>query len=277
MTSLARGVVSATAALLIRLAIAVAAMVWASGLAVGQSGPIRNVLFILSDDHAAYALGAYGNTLVRTRNLDRLARDGVRFDRAYTNSPVCTPSRQSLITGKLPHAIGVTLLSTPLSPDQLTIAEHLKKLGFATGAVGKMHFVNESLQHGFDYRVDLPEYDSYLKVHPARKPPKGLSVKLPWRPFRDPARVWLNADMQPQGVYDDESSGTYLARRAVEFLEQRKSDRFCLWVGFDEPHSPFDFPIEYQGRIDPNKVTIPSFRHQIELSTTAFLAVRVAP
>jgi choline-sulfatase len=149
---------------------------------------------ILSDDHAAYALGCYGNTVVRTPNLDRLARGGIRFNYAYANSPVCTPSRQSLITSKLPHAVGVTLLSTPLSPDQLTIAEHLKKFGFATGAVGKMHFINENLQHGFDYRVDLPDYEAYLKVHPARKPPKDLEVKPPWRPFRDPARVWLNAD-----------------------------------------------------------------------------------
>jgi alpha-L-fucosidase len=63
--------------------------------------------------------------------------------------------------------------------------------------------------------------------------------------------------MLPQGVYDDDSSGTYLARRAVEFLEEHKTGRFCLWVGFHEPHSPFDFPIEDQGRVDPKKVTVP--------------------
>jgi choline-sulfatase len=226
-------------------------------VAASKPLPIRNVLFILSDDHAAYALGAYGNTLVRTPNLDRLARTGIRFDRAYANSPVCTPSRQSLITGKLPHAAGVTLLSTPLSSDQLTIAEHLKKSGFATGAVGKMHFVNERLRHGFDFRVDLPDYTAHLKSHPARPPPSNLSVKPPWRPFRDPARVWLNADMLPEGVYDADSSGTYLAQRAIKFLGEHQSDRFCLWLGFHEPHSPFDFPIEYQGRIDPNRITIP--------------------
>src|ERR1044071_9812133 len=73
-----------------------------------------NVLFITGDDHAAYVLGAYGNRLARTPNLDKLAANGVRFNHAYPNSPVCTPSRVTIITGKYPHAAGVTLLSTPL-------------------------------------------------------------------------------------------------------------------------------------------------------------------
>src|SRR5262245_26552524 len=89
------------------------------GMQTQQHRP--NVLFIMGDDHAPYVIGAYGNKLARTPNLDRLAGSGVRFDRAYANSPICTPSRQSLITGKLPHAAGVTLLQTKLSEEQLTI------------------------------------------------------------------------------------------------------------------------------------------------------------
>src|SRR5262245_18234428 len=138
------------------------------------SPKIRNVLLIMGDEHAPYGLGAYGNKMVRTPNLDRLAEHGVRFDRAYVNSPVCTPSRQSLITGKLPHATGVTLLRTPLSEKQRTIAEHLAQFGFSTGAVGKMHFVNEQLRHGFDYRVDISDYRKHLTEHPPQKPAEGL-------------------------------------------------------------------------------------------------------
>ena len=95
-----------------------------------QREQIRNVLFISSDDLAAYALGCYGNPIIRTPNLDRLAAEGVRFESAYTNCPICTPSRQSLITGRYPHATGVSLLSSPLSEGQVTIAEHLKNYGF---------------------------------------------------------------------------------------------------------------------------------------------------
>lgn len=222
----------------------------------GQAQQRRpNVLFIMGDDHAPYVMGAYGNRLARTPNLDRLAARGVRFDRAYANSPVCTPSRQSLITGKLPHAAGVTLLQTKLSEDQLTIAEHLKTFSYRTAAIGKMHF-NSDLKHGFDYRIDRPDHRRYLKDHPPRAVPAGVRVKPPWQPFKDPARVWLNAEALPVGLYDEDSEGTFFARKAIEFLEQKSEQPFCLWLSFYEPHSPFDFPIEYAGMFDPKQMPV---------------------
>ncbi len=84
------------------------------------------MLVIMADDHAAWTLGADGDPRRATPNLDVLARQGTMFRRAYCNSPLCTPSRQSLITGKLPHAIGVTQLTTRLSDDVLTLGEWLR-------------------------------------------------------------------------------------------------------------------------------------------------------
>ncbi|MGH9338145.1 MAG: sulfatase family protein [Acidobacteriota bacterium] len=235
-----------------------AGLLWSSSAA--PPSEIRNVLVVMGDDHAAYVLGAYGNEIVRTPNLDRLAAEGVRFRRAYANSPVCTPSRQSLITGRLPHATGVTLLRTPLSSDQVTIADHLKQLGFETGAIGKMHFNSGSSgddHHGFDYRTDRADYRRRLQERPPRKSSQGIRVKPPWKPFRDPARIWLNADSLPVGVYDRDSEGTYYASRAIEFLKENRDRRFCLWLSFYEPHSPFDFPIEYAGRYRPEEMPLP--------------------
>jgi len=217
----------------------------------------RNVLFLMADDHAPYVMGAYGNNVVRTPNLDRLAAQGARFTRAYVNSPVCSASRQSIITGKLPHATGVTLLRTPLSDGQLTIAEYLKRFGYATGAVGKMHF-NSEKKHGFDYRYDRRDYNEYLKTHPPKQPPASTPVRPRWRPFRDPARIWLNADMRPSNHYDAGSIGTWFVSRAVEFLEANRERPFCLWLSFYEPHSPFNFPIEFAGRYDPNEMPVPA-------------------
>src|SRR5690349_3886517 len=91
-----------------------------------------NVLWICADDHAAYVTGAYGNRIVRTPNLDRLAASGVRFDSAYCNSPVCTASRQSFLTGRYPRTIGVTKLSTPLPESEITLADALKAAGYDT-------------------------------------------------------------------------------------------------------------------------------------------------
>ena len=226
------------------------------------------MLFISSDDLAAYALGYYGNPIICTPNLDRLAAEGVRFETAYTNCPVCTPSRQSLITGRYPHACGVTLLGTPLPEDQVTLAEHLKNYGFKTGAVGKMDF-NSDLKHGFDFRIDRKDHHRYLQEHPPRKPPEGTPVRPGYHPFRDPARIWLNADTLPgagygsagdssrQGLYDEDSLGTYFVRRAIDFMRENKANRFCLWLSFYETHSPFNFPIEYAGKYKSSEMPVP--------------------
>src|SRR6266540_104792 len=246
--------------LCLSLFLALGLLALSSGLYPRESGPkreeIRNVLFIMGDDHSAEVLGCYGNRIIRTPNLDRLASQGTRFDWAYVNCPMCTPSRQSLITGKLPHAAGVTLLQTPLAENQITIAEHLKQLGFATGAVGKMHF-NSDLKHGFDYRMDRPDHQKYLAQHPPAKLPEGVRVKPVWRPFKDPARIWLNADGLPVGLLDADSEGTYFSERAIEFLRKNKDTRFCLWLSYNQPHSPFDFPVEYARRYDPEKMPLP--------------------
>ena len=81
-----------------------------------------NVLVICGDDHAAYVMGAYGNKQVRTPNLDKLAGQGMRFDRAYCTAPVCTPSRQSFLTGRYPRTIGLTQLRTALPESEDTLA-----------------------------------------------------------------------------------------------------------------------------------------------------------
>ena len=120
-----------------------------------------NVLWICADDHAAYVYGAYGNERVRTPRLDRLAAEGVRFSRAYCNSPVCTASRQSFLTGRYPHSVGVTLLKTALPESETTLAEMLRAAGYRTAAIGKMHF-NHALTHGFETLIDLPDWQRAL-------------------------------------------------------------------------------------------------------------------
>ena len=218
---------------------------------------LRNVVVIIGDDHATSVLGAYGNELIRTPNLDQLASEGTTFLRAYANSPVCTPSRQSLITGRYPHAAGVTLLHTALSDEQVTIAEHLQQQGYRTGVVGKTHF-NSKLSHGFDTLIGRPDYYAFKEGLPARTLPDSIRTrKMPWRPFQDPARIWLNADALPDTTYDAESEGTFLANQAARFIQDNQDTSFLLWVGFFEPHSPFNFPIEYSGLYDPDDITLP--------------------
>src|SRR5262249_49609978 len=117
-----------------------------------------NFLWICADDLASYVCGAYGNRKVRTPNLDRLAVEGVRFDRAYCNCPLSTPSRQAFWTGRYPRSIGVTLSPTPLPEDEVTIITLLSGAGYETAALGKTHYYHPR-PHEFDLCIDLGEHE----------------------------------------------------------------------------------------------------------------------
>jgi len=229
---------------------------------VGAAPPKRlNVLWICADDHAPYVLGAYGNRRAQTPNLDRLAAGGMRFDRAFCNSPVCTASRQSFITGRYPRTLGVTQLSTPLPPGDTTLANVLKQAGYETAAFGKMHF-NSGLKHGFEKRLDLADFSEALAARGRTKIPADVRVQPPWRPFKDPARIWLNAAALPMASVDADTSATYFAQQADRFLNEPRDKPFFLFVSFYEPHSPFSFPIEDRGRFDLNQFDAPTVEQQ---------------
>jgi choline-sulfatase len=219
-----------------------------------------NLVFILADDHAGYVLGADGNANARTPNLDRLASQGTRFAAHHCNSPVCTPSRQSFFTGQMPHMAGVTRLPTPLSEDKPTLARQLKKAGYTTAVFGKMHF-NQLAKpglHGFDVVYTENELTRAWNKDTKPKPaPEGMAVKPPWKPFKDPARIWLNADKLPYPRYENDMRSLYQFRLAEQFLEEHKTQPFAMWVSFMEPHSPYDFPIEDRGRFDAAGFTAP--------------------
>jgi len=239
---------------IVALALLVALVV--SGTAVADSRR-PNVLLLCADDHAAYVSGAYGNSLVRTPRLDGLMAAGLRFDRAYCNSPVCTASRQSFLTGRYPRTIGVTRLQTPLPESETTLAELLAGAGYRTASIGKMHF-NSPLKHGFELRVDLPDYQQWLRAQPPEPLPAELAVQPAWRPFKDPARVWLNSECRPIGQKAARMDASFFAERAAEYLSKAGEQPFFLMVSFYEPHSPYRFPIEYAGRHQADPFPVPT-------------------
>jgi len=228
--------------------------------AQGQRRP--NFVFIIADDHAGYVLGADGNKKVSTPNLDHFASQGVRFARHYCNQPVCTPSRQSLLTGQMPSAAGVTVLRTSLDPAKPTLPKQFKGAGYRTAVFGKMHLNRPSAPglYGFDEMMTEQDINkAWTATLPKRDLPAGVGRKPRWQPFKDPARVWLNADKLPFPRYYEEMRGTFTANRAIDWLTQHKSDAepFALWVSFPEPHSPYDFPIDLKDQYDPKTFEAP--------------------
>src|SRR2546425_3723178 len=240
-------------------------MIWLAILLSLTGGPTAvhvqktappNILWIIADDHVPYVMGAYGNKQVRTPNLDKLASQGMRFDGAFCNSPVCTASRQSFLTGRYPRTVGVTQLPSALPTNEVTLAEILKANGYDTAAIGKMHF-NSNLKHGFDLQFDAEQHQQWLAAKGKTPLPGGVEVQPAWKPFADPASVWLNSACRPFGAVDSDMAGTYFAEQAIQYLQKQRQKPFFLMVSFYEPHSPFHFPVEYRGRHRPEEFHAP--------------------
>ncbi len=124
-----------------------------------------NILFIMSDDHAAHAISAYGSRINQTPNIDRIAKEGVRFDNCFCTNSICTPSRATILTGKHSHMNGVLTLRNDFNRDQQHVGKLLRKAGYETAVIGKWHLHTQP--SGFDYYNVLPGqglyHDPFLK------------------------------------------------------------------------------------------------------------------
>ena len=138
--------------------------------ATTQTGPAAppNIIFIMTDDHAAHAISAYGSRLIRTPNIDRLAREGMRFDNCFVTNSICTPSRAAILTGKYAHLNGVPVFNH-IDNSQPMLQKYLQRAGYHTGMVGKWHLggnnparPEDGKPTGFDYWNILPGQGAYF-------------------------------------------------------------------------------------------------------------------
>jgi choline-sulfatase len=240
------------------------------------SPPRRNLLFLISDQHAASAMGCAGNHHVATPSLDRLAADGVRFTAAYTTNPVCVPGRFALYTGRHVHTVETVQypsggdarhLPAALSLRERTFGHHFRDAGYVTGFVGKMHPVAPHTL-GFDYLVDFGHYADFLGPR-YETFARGMGAVdsgcgVPWVDvLRDgEGSPWLGAPLsagQPV-VYPDETDHQegFAAREALRFLGAYRDQPFCLAVSFLKPHAPWLAAPRYRAAYDPDNLPLPA-------------------
>jgi arylsulfatase A-like enzyme len=182
------------------------AMTFAAAVAAAADRP--NILFIFSDDHAYQAVGAYGSGLNETPHIDRLAREGVRFDRCYVTNSLCGPSRACILTGKYSHKNGFCTNRDTFDNRQMTFPQLLQGAGYQTAIIGKWHLFSEPV--GFDHWEVLPGQGRY------------------YSPVFDTAEGSVT---EPGYVAD------VITDKAVHWLQQRDPQRpFMLMVQHKSPH-----------------------------------------
>jgi arylsulfatase A-like enzyme len=204
-----------------------AALAGAAGPASGRP----NILFIMSDDHAAQAVSAYGSRVNQTPHIDRLAREGLRFDRCYCVNSICAPSRASILTGKYSHRNGVPVFNR-FDGSQPHVARYLHAAGYHTGVIGKWHLGSDPT--GFDEWCVLPGQGAYF----------------------DPAFLDRSGRRVIPGYVSD-----IITDLAIEFLEHRPRDRpFFLMCHHKAPHRPWEpdasHKAQFAGRSIPEPPTL---------------------
>lgn len=202
-----------------------------------------NILFILSDQHARSVAGAYGDPLGVTPDLDALAARGVTFDNAYCPSPICTPSRMSLLTGRWPHEQSCWTLDDMLASDLPTYAHALGAAGYRTISVGRMHSVGPDQNHGFSERLIGDCGPNWLGVARQRLGPL-VGAQGPSGP--GPGGLARSLALSGRGqsgyeVVDDATSQAACDRLADLGRDRMAGDDtpFCMVAGFILPHCPF--------------------------------------
>ncbi|MEM7533245.1 MAG: sulfatase-like hydrolase/transferase [Chloroflexota bacterium] len=241
-----------------------------------------NILLITSDQQHWNTLSAI-NSEVQTPNLDRLASQGTRFDRAYCPNPTCSPTRSSIITGLYPSQHGCWALGTKLSEDVHTVGEDFNDAGYKTALIGKAHFQplrsteeypsleSYPIMQDLDFwrSFDGPFY-GFQRVELARNHADEAHVGqhyaiwmeekgcTNWRDYYKPPTGNNDRQKHTWEIPEEYHYGTWIAERSMAHLEEyhANDEPFFLWTSFFDPHPPYLAPEPWDNMYDPDALTI---------------------
>jgi arylsulfatase A-like enzyme len=188
-----------------------------------------NIVFIMTDDHAAHAIGAYGSRVNETPNLDRLAREGALLESVFATNSICTPSRAAILTGQYSHLNGVTMFNR-FDSSRMTVARLLQQGGYSTGMIGKWHLGSDPV--GFDHWEILPGQGAYY----------------------DPVLYTATSEKTYSGQYVT----NVITELSLEFIKDRPRDKpFFLMMHHKAPHRPWEPSDEHAAHFAAHRVPEP--------------------
>ena len=233
-----------------------------------------NVLLLYTDQQRWDTIRWGGNEHIHTPNLDALAKSGVLFENAFCNSPVCMPSRHSMLSGQYPSAVGTTCNGIEMREDILTVHKILKLYGYRTASIGKLHFRNHSNRdhrevhpsYGFDELIlsDEPGCydDAYIKWVEQQDPSQLENCRCSTPPAwtGEPVRKHPRRVQEPY-VFEGPEELThtaFVAQEAAQYIGQQRDEPFFLISGFYAPHAPLNPPGRFVDMYDPSSLPLPA-------------------
>ena len=215
-----------------------------------------NILWVCTDQQRYDTIAALGNPHVSTPNLDELLRQGVAFERAYCQSPICTPSRASFLTGMYPSSIHVNRNGNPRFPDfPPLISKQLADHGYVCGLIGKLHLT--SAYGRIEERTD-DGYSYWQYSHAPRDDWEHGHDYADWLRLKGAELSELIKDAA--GVPAELHQTTWCAEKTIEFITEARSQPWFASVNIYDPHPPFNPPGAYRDLFDPQSVNLPLFR-----------------
>lgn len=227
-----------------------------------------NILWICSDQQRFDTLNCYRNPFVQTPNLNRLGENGIVFDNCFSQSPVCTPSRSSFLTGRYPRTTRCRQNGQDIPEDEITVTKILAEAGYLCGLSGKLHLspCHPDACKTIERRIDDGYSEFYWSHHPYRDEWPGYNQYQLWlkekgetcKPQTHPECQWIAI-----GPREDIHHTTWCADRAIDFIQRRAKDKspWLFSMNLFDPHHPFDAPESYLNRYMPflDEIPLPNY------------------
>ena len=213
-----------------------------------------NFLILVADQLSPRALPPYGNWVVKAPHIQNLAASGVVFEHAYCSSPLCAPSRASLMTGQLPSRIGVYDNGAEFAASLPTVAHRMRAAGYRTCLAGKMHFIGPDQLHGFEQRLTPDIYPAGIHWIPNWQAP--LSDRLEW--YHGMSSVFEAGVVEATLQIDYDEEVAFRSVRAIYDLARAGDEKpFFMVASFSQPHDPWEVLAEHWNRYDGVDIDMP--------------------